>query len=319
MRIRLGYVAIALNVKECSPSRTVTVSNLSRIEDPEARIIKLRGIARENLVNTLRILRYNAASDIKVYRMTSKLIPLATHPAAEGWGYAEDLKEEFEAIGRFINDNDMRVSSHPDHFTLLNSPREDVHIASLKDLYYHERVFDAMGLDRTAKMVLHVGGVYESKELSVRRFMENYEKLDESLRSRIILENDDKIYNAADVLHICTACRLPMVLDVHHDRCNRADMDVGEILGSIFDTWEGQGIPPKVHLSSPKDESHIRSHADYINMEDFLRFLNKAQKIGRDFDIMIEAKQKDLALIRLMEDARSIDGIEVINGGEIRY
>lgn len=319
MRIRFGYVAMALNVKDASPSKTVTATTLGKIEDEEARIIKLRKIGKENLENTLRILRYNAAHDIAVYRLTSKLMPLVTHALGEKWDYTSDLRDEFKAVGDFIKENNLRVSSHPDHFTLLNSPREDVLVASLKDLDYHENIYSAMGLDYTAKMVLHIGGLYKDKGMSVGRFKENYGNLKESLKKSIILENDDKIYTSEEVLGICREVKAPMVLDVHHDWCNPGSRDIGELIGSIFDTWNSQGIPPKIHLSSPKSEKDFRSHADYIDREDLLRFLYKAKEIDRDFDIMIEAKQKDLALHKLMEDIKDVDGIKVINGGEIEF
>lgn len=317
MKIRFGYVAIALNVKDCSPSKAVTATNLFKIEDLDARIIKLRKIGFENLSNTLRILRYNTATGIKIYRLTSKLIPLATHPISKGWDYIEDLKDIFSAVGDYIKENDLRISAHPDHFTLLNSPKEDVHLAAIRDLDYHENIFEAMGLDDRAKMVLHIGGFYGDKATAVDRFIENFTMLRDSLRSRIILENDDKIYNTEDVLKICNALKVPMVLDVHHDRCNISTHDIKEYIEPIFKTWEGTGTPPKVHLSSPRSEKEMRSHADFIDKEDFLVFLNKARYINKDFDIMIEAKQKDLALLKLVEDIKDIEGISIISSAEI--
>lgn len=317
MRIRFGYVANTLNVKDCSPSKTVTATNLMKFEDAEARIIKLRKLSMENLANTLRILRFNVAHDIKVYRLTSKLIPLATHPVFEGWDYMSDLKEQFRVLGEYIIENDLRVSSHPDHFTILNSQREDVHEASLRDLIYHENIFDAMGLDSKAKMVLHIGGLYGDKDTSIERFIKNFKVLPESIKSRLILENDDKVYTAEDVLKICNILGAPMVLDVHHDRCNLSTLDIQEYLEPIFSTWKFWGQVPKVHLSSPRGEKEIRSHADFIDVDDFLRFIDKAKRVDIDFDIMIEAKMKDLALLKLMEDIKMVGNINIINNAEI--
>ena len=319
MRIRFGYVANAMNLQDCSPSKAVTATNLVKIKDLEGHRIKLTKIARENLNNTLRILKYNAAYEIKIYRMTSKLIPLATHPITEGWDYLKDLAEDFRRVGNFAIENDMRVSSHPDHFTLLNSPREEVFKASLNDLDYHEKIFTAMGLDKKAKMVLHIGGFYNDKVLSVERFITNYKSLDQNLKSRIILENDDKIYTAKEVLEICKILNIPMVLDIHHDKCNKSSEDITQYVDDIFRTWEGTGLPPKLHLSSSKNEKEFRSHADYINKDDFLTFLYKTRGVNKDFDVMIEAKTKDLALLKLMEEIKGVKGIEIINGAEIEY
>jgi UV DNA damage endonuclease len=319
MRIRFGYVAMAINLKDSTPSKTVTATNLEKIEDKEARIIKLKSISKENLNNTLRILKHNVGYGIKVYRFTSKLIPLSTHPIAAGWDYVNDLRDEFKAIGDFVKENALRVSLHPDHFTILNSPKEDVLKAAIKDLIYHENILEAMELDNTAKVVLHIGGLYKNKEASIERFIVNFRKLDSSLRSRIVLENDDKVYTAEDVLGISSELGVPMVLDIHHDRCNRSSNEISHYIGPIFKTWDNDSIPPKIHLSSPKDEKGIRNHADFIEKGDFLEFLYKSKEIGKNYDVMIEAKSKNMAVHKLLEDIKDVPGIQVVSEGEIIY
>ncbi|MCL4441207.1 MAG: UV DNA damage repair endonuclease UvsE [Firmicutes bacterium] len=159
MLVRLGYVAMSLKLENCSPSKTITVGNYERIEGEENRRNRLRRITKENLQNCARLLYYNAAHHIHLFRFTSKLVPLATHPLTAGWDYCEDCKDEFAKIGAIAAENKMRVSSHPDHFTLINSLKEGVFEASLRDLEYHDRVFAAMGLD-DAQMIMHVGGLY---------------------------------------------------------------------------------------------------------------------------------------------------------------
>jgi len=146
MRFRLGYVAMTLNLEDCSPSGTVPLTHLNRLPDEKARLFKLRQVTRKNLENTLRILKYNKALGIKVYRLTSKLVPLATHPSLQDWDYVADFRELFEEMGSFIKEHDFRVSAHPDHFTLINSPDARVLENSLKDLDYHIWLFEAMGL-----------------------------------------------------------------------------------------------------------------------------------------------------------------------------
>ena len=221
MNIRLGYVAMSMNLENCSPSKTATVSVLDKLEDTKNKINKLKYIAKENLKNTLRILKYNKVKKIYVYRMSSKIFPLATYPGLEYTNYIEELKPELEALGKFIKENNMRISSHPDHFVLLNSISKKVYEDSVKELKYHLGMFEAMGLDENYKFVLHVGGMYKNKEDSILRFYEGFEGLDEKLKRRIILENDDKSFNAEDVLKICDKVKTPMVLDVHHNNCNK--------------------------------------------------------------------------------------------------
>lgn len=317
MIIRLGYVAMSMVLKDCSPSRTVTVTNLQRIERQDIRISKLLGLARENLHNTRRLLYHNEANDIAVFRITSKLIPLAIHPIAAGWDWASDLSGELKSLGELIKEQSVRVSAHPDHYTLINSPKEEVIDSSIKGLEYHNDIFSSMGLSASAKLVIHVGGLYGNKAQSIDRFVKNFDLLPQYIKDRIILENDDKVYTAADVLGICQKLDIPMVLDVHHDLCNGGSTGLRELIEDIFNTWNGQALVPKVHISSPKSEKNFRSHADYIDHEFFLDFLKAAKRAGRDFDVMIEAKNKDIALFRLMDDLKGKKDIRVLTGASL--
>ena len=317
MKIRLGYVAMTLNLVNCSPSGTVTVTAFNKLPDEEARLYRLRKVTRENLANTLRILRYNQAYHINVYRLTSKLVPLATHPLTEHWDYVSDFRGEFREIGDFIKANGMRVSAHPDHYTLINSFSDKVLEDSIRDLDYHVRVFEAMGLEEARyKVVMHIGGLYKDKETSIRRFKDNFVKLPDRIRNRLILENDDKSYTATDVLKICKDLKAPMVLDVHHHSCVNQGERLEDLLPAIFDTWKNEYFLPKVHFSSPRSEKEFRSHADYADFQEFVNFLKAAGKWGRDFDVMLEAKAKDSALLALSEQLKELEWINVINEGE---
>ncbi len=307
MRIRFGYVAIALNIAEGSPNKSVTVKSLEKIADPEGRINRLRRLTRENLANTLRILRYNSAHDIHVYRLTSKTVPLATHPLANNWSYTEELKAEWRVIGDYIQSRNMRISAHPDHYTLLNSPREEVLTASLQDLDYHVNMLEAMGLPPAPQLVIHVGGLYKTKIPSLERFISRFNQLPDRIRQRLMIENDDKLYTAADVLALCQTVGSPMVLDIHHHACMNHGENLAELWPEVVKTWNG--CLPKIHLSSPKSPQDIRSHADYINPADFLPFLAIAKETGHDFDVMIEAKNKDQALFKLLDELEQIPGI----------
>ncbi|MCX7921126.1 MAG: UV DNA damage repair endonuclease UvsE [Clostridia bacterium] len=317
MIFRLGYVAMTLNLEKCSPSGTVTVTVFNKLPSEEARMYRLRKITRSNLENTLRILRYNQALNIKVYRFTSKLIPLATHPSIEHWDYVSDFKDEFREIGDFVKENNFRVSAHPDHYTLINSPDAKVIEDSIKDLDYHVKIYEAMGLeDYKYKLVMHVGGLYKQKKASIERFKENFVKLPERIRNRIILENDDKSYSALDVLGICKELNIPMVIDIHHHNCVNNGEKLEDLLPEVFDTWNNQEFVPKIHFSSPKSEKDFRSHADSIEFGEFEEFLKVARKVGRDFDTMLEAKNKDSALLKLSEELREVEWVNEINQAE---
>ncbi|MCX7781436.1 MAG: UV DNA damage repair endonuclease UvsE [Negativicutes bacterium] len=317
MRIRFGYVAIALGAPQGSPNKTITVKNFERIQDPEGRLFRLRSILRENLETTIRILRYNVAHQIHVYRFTSKTVPLATHPYTAGWDYIEEFKVQWAEIGKIIAANDLRVSAHPDHYTLLNSPQPEVLSASIRDLEYHVAMLDAMKIAAGPQLVIHIGGLYKNKVSSLERFITEFNKLPASIRFRLMLENDDKIYSTSDVLALCQTIKAPMVLDIHHHACVQSGEPLSSLWPQIIKTWNG--AIPKIHLSSPKSEKDFRSHADYVNVEDFLGFLQMAKEINHDFDVMVEAKQKDLAMLKLLNDLESIPGIVRVNEATIEY
>ena len=318
MIIRFGYVAMALEIQEGSPNKTVTATNLLKLPESEDKIGRLRRLTRTNLENQLRVLRYNRGNQIHVFRITSKLVPLATHPISAGWDFLKEFSAELEEIGAYIKGNNMRISAHPDHFSLLNSPKDEVIAASVADLHYHAGVFDAMGLGAESKLVLHVGGLYKEKEQAVDRFKRNFNALPDNIKGRIILENDDKSYTAADVLRLCRELSIPMVLDVHHHECCNGGQDIGEMLPGIFATWKD--MPPKIHLSSPKDGKNVRAHADFVKLEDFTKFLNIAKEsCDTDFDVMIEAKQKDRALHALMKELENVPGVKILEQATIEY
>jgi len=210
----------------------------------------------------------------------------------------------------------MRVSAHPDHFTLINSPNHAINETSLKDLEYHHQIFNTMGLGDDAKLVMHIGGLYKQKAESIERFKDNFLHLiPQSIQRRIVLENDDKSYTAADVLSICEELGIPMVLDIHHHQCLGKEEKLAVLLPRIFQTWDN--LIPKIHLSSPKDEKKFRSHADNIVLEDFLSFLFLAKKLNQDFDVMIEAKNKDLALFNLLQQLKEIKEVKIIEPASI--
>lgn len=317
MRIRFGYVAMALGIPQGSPNKTITVGNLSKIAHPADQLSKLSRLVRENLSTQLRVLRYNVAHDIEVFRITSKLIPLATHPVTNGWDYCKEFRCELIEIGEFILKRGLRVSAHPDHYTVLNSPEPSVLEVALADLRYHANIFDAMGLGVEAKLVLHVGGLYKDKAQSLARFRIEFGRLPDKVRKRIIIENDDKSYTARDVLALCDQLAAPMVLDVHHHSCCNNGTILADILPAIFATWDE--MTPKIHFSSPKGKKNDRAHSDYINIDEFVAFLAIAKQCNRDFDVMVEAKQKDLSVFALMEELKKVHGVTIINQATIEY
>lgn len=306
MKIRLGYVAIALNLKNVTTSSTVTFANYNKIKSEEEKLRKLKTVTFSNLDDLETILKYNMENNIHFYRLTSKLIPLSTHPEV-AWEYEKYFSKELYRIGETIKKSKMRVDFHPDQFNVINSVKEKVVEDTIRNLNHAIDLYNLMDY-KEGKLVIHTGSSTGGKEESIKRFISNFKAFPKLIRERLILENDDKVFTAKDVLRICEEIEIPMVLDIHHHNCKNNEEDIKELLPKIFDTWNKENLPPKIHFSSPKEGPLDRKHADYIDANDFVNFLDLSKEtINRDFDIMIEAKKKDQALFKLMKDLNKIN------------
>lgn len=302
MEISFGYACISSIIKNCSTARTVPLSSFKKIPEKEGKIYRLESVSRENLKNTIRLLWHNIAENIQLYRFSSQLIPLGNHPSGQIWNFDDRLKDEFEMIGKIVKKNNLRVSTHPGQYSVINTNKDSTFKNTLKDLKYHNRLLSAMNLDNEAVMVTHVGGVYGDKEKALERFVENFYKLPSSIQKRLVIENDDTSYSIGDVLELCKKIKRPMVLDVHHHNCYNQGENLEDYLLEIFNTWNILKRPPKIHFSSPKSKKEPLSHADYINTEEFINFLEITE--GYTFDVMIEAKKQDGAVFRLKEELK---------------
>ncbi|ADU30259.1 UV DNA damage repair endonuclease UvsE [Evansella cellulosilytica] len=311
--VRLGYVAMSMELKNSSPSQTMTYDQFLKIGDKEAAIRKLERIAQSNIENCLRLLKHNAFHDIKFFRLSSRLIPLATHDALAGWNYLTPLKNSLNEIGEFINEHKMRIDFHPDHFVLLNSPKKEILKASITALKVHAHLLTAMKINLTHRCVLHVGGSYKDKEGALERFIENWGHVPQKIQKMIMLENDDKSFHIEDTLYLCEKLGIPLVFDLHHHLANNKDMDYFPVWDQIVQTWSDSPLPMKMHISSPKSEKNFTHHADYIDKNMFLSFLNTIKGSVNQLDCMIEAKQKDHALFRLIEQLKEEDSIEIVD------
>lgn len=292
MKIRLGYVAIPLTLN-ITTSSTITYTNYKTLNK---NIYDLNEIIKKNLDNLYEVLKYNVKNNIHFYRLTSKLIPLATHNGVD-FDYITPFKDEFKNIGEYINDNNIRVDFHPNQFAVLNSVDKRVVCNTFEILEYHYKILDALNI-KNKLILLHVGGNNFGKEKSISRFINNFNKLPDYLKQVIAIENDDKIFNIKDVLEISNKLNIPVVLDYHHFICNNDGEHIEDVISDVFTTWD---TTPKIHFSSPKSKlkKEFRSHGDYIDVDSFINFLNIIKFINKDIDIMLEAKAKDEALFRL--------------------
>jgi UV DNA damage endonuclease len=197
----------------------------------------------------------------------------------------------------------MRLSMHPGQYTVLNSPRRNVTAAAVAELSYHADFLDAMGLATDHKIILHIGGVYGDREKSSQRFSENFRNLPENVQSRLVIENDERYYGVSDVLELCDSLTIPVVFDyLHYQAHGRRPIKDG-LMDQVCATWSHRDGPPEMHYSTQRRRSRIGAHADMINPRDFKRFLKILPRC--DIDVILEAKGKDMVLLKLQEDLHS--------------
>lgn len=298
MRVRLGYACISKTLEHVTSSTNYTYTKFKEEEDYE----KLDKIIKSNLEDLEKIIDYNIANNIHFYRMSPKLIPLATHKEVD-FEYVKKYKEEFERIGKKISSSKMRVDIHPDQFCVLNSVNKEVIENSVRILEYCVNLLDALKIEDKV-IVLHIGGNTFGKDKSIARFVSQYKKLELRIRECIAIENDDKIFNIEDCIKLSKRIGVPIVLDCHHHTCNSGGINLSDYLEEVFQSWNER--MPKVHFSSPKNHTKkdFRSHHDYIDEKEFIKFIEICKKSNKDFDIMIEAKAKDEALFRLVRQLK---------------
>jgi UV DNA damage endonuclease len=290
--MRIGYPCINTSIG-CKSSKTFRLKNYSENS--------LKETLDNNLKCLMKILKYNRECDLLFFRITSDLVPFASHPICKfDWqGY---FSRELKSIGDFIRKNNMRVSMHPDQFIVLNSKRKDVVENSIRELLYHADVLDAMGLDRTHKIQIHIGGMYGDKRASMSRFQKRYKTLDERIKKRLVIENDDNIYNISDCLDVSANTGIPVLFDFFHDSINPSGINVKKTQEIIKSTWKkGDGIP-MADYSQQASNSPSKKHAESIKLHDFKKFLIDTRPY--DMDIMLEIKDKEKSAVRAVELAR---------------
>lgn len=289
---RLGYACIALGF-DATTNRSCRLANAT----PE----NLRRLIGLNLDGLMEVLRYNVSIGVTLFRVSSQLIPFASHPINQIRWWDEEA-ERLMALGNCIRSNGMRVSMHPGQFTVLSSPRSEVVEGARRDLDYHCRVLDTMGLGPEHKIIIHGGGVYHDRAGAMARLAGNHGRLAESIQARVVVENDESAYNVQEVLEISRLSGMPVVFDALHDRLNpspdysRRD----ELIGDCVATWRDADGPPKAHFSSQNLERRSGTHADWLDPGEFVTFA--ADTGDEPVDCMLEAKRKDLALLRLRRD-----------------
>ncbi len=281
--IRYGYPAQNLTL----PATTNRTLRLASLADAE----KLRALVWENLLGLETIIRWNAERGIGLFRMGQGLIPFASHPAFP-YDWANEHGDDLREMGALARSLGIRLSMHPGQFIKPGSPNPETARRSIEELLYTTRVFDLMGLD-DAVVVLHLGGAYDDRPAAVARFVEALEPREEILRY-LALENDERIWTVEEIVGAAGALSVPAIADNLHHSLNPGGLSLGEALDVALPTWEARGVRPKVHLSSQDPTKRPGAHAHSIEAKDWAAFLDALG--GRETDVMVEAKGKELVL-----------------------
>ena len=301
--INLGYACINMTLSD-GPKKSRVTTNRSMIK----RTFLEKGskyaseLALQNLNDLLTILKWNKENGISFFRISSEVFPWASEYNIEELENYPDLLAAAKRVGEFASKNNIRLSSHPGPFNKLCSYKDQVVANTIKDLEIHGKLFDMIGLERSPynKINIHVGAAYDSKEMALNNFCRNFERLSDSVRSRLTVENDDRpsLYSTHELFDgVFKKIGIPIVFDYHHHKFRNDGETEREALELASETWSN--IKQAVHYSeSKRDEANDpkikeNAHSDYI--------YRRLDNYGIDLDVMIEAKAKEKALLRYRE------------------
>jgi UV DNA damage endonuclease len=293
----IGYACINMTLGSQKPKVTTNRSMVKKTFNEKG--IEYAGeLGLQNSMDLFKILQWNVENNIKVFRLSSDMFPWASEYGIENSPYYKRIETVLRACGIFTNKYGIRITCHPGPFNVLVSPNPKVVQNTITDLEIHGKIFDMMGLSRTPynKINIHCNGVYGDKKSAMDRFCDNFQRLSDSVKSRLTIENDDKatMYSVKDLMYIHEKIGIPIVFDYHHHKFQTGELTEEQALSLAVSTWP-KGIKPIVHYSESKalheENSKLKpqAHSDYIN--------ELPNTYGFDVDIMVEAKAKELAIL----------------------
>ena len=299
--MNIGYACINMQLSSQKPKIYTGRSMIKRT-------FKAKGIeyaselGLQNCKDLFEIVKWNNKNGFPFFRITSNLFPWSSEYKLKDMPDHQEICDVLDEVGKYVADNSMRITSHPGPFNVLTSPHPHVVDNCINDLSTHGEVFDMMGLSRSPynKINIHIGGAYGDKESAMARFCVNFERLPDSVKSRLTVENDDKatMYSVRDLYDgVYKVIGIPIVFDYHHHQFCTGDMSEQKALELAIKTWGD--IKPVVHYSeSRRDEKkddtiRVQAHSDYI--------YDKIETYGNEIDIMVEAKAKELAVVKYIE------------------
>ena len=298
--MNLGYACINMTLGSQKPKITTNRSMIKKTFN-EKGIPYASELGIQNCRDLVEIIKWNHKNGINFFRLSSGMFPWASEYNLTEMPHYNRIKNLLAGAGHLADKYNQRITSHPGPFNVLVSPKENVVQNTITDLTTHGEVFDLMGLSRTPynKLNIHCNGVYGDKISAMDRFCKNFERLPESVQTRLTVENDDKasMYSVKDLMYIHERIGIPIVFDYHHHKFCTGDLSEEEALKLAVSTWGD--IKPVVHYSESKalhesnDKLKPQAHSDYIS--------SVPNTYGLDVDIMVEAKAKELSILEYIQ------------------
>ena len=288
--MKIGYACMTLGVDG---------TKIGGCQLKQATPERLKQVSEDNLSALEAILHYNTAQGIKLFRISSDIMPLASHPDVH-FHWRSCFEERLGHIGNFVRENGIRVSMHPGQYTVLNALDEAIRSAAAADLRYHADFLDALGMDGSHKIILHIGGVYGDRSQAMERFAREAVKLPENVFARLVVENDDTRFPVQDVLRVSEMTGIPVVFDNFHHQLEPSPELSGladtEIVRLCAKTWRPSDGRQKVHYSQHRPGGAPGAHSETIALE---RFLEWYRSLGEGPpDVMLEVKDKNLSAMK---------------------
>jgi UV DNA damage endonuclease len=305
MKTNLGYACINM---ELSAQGISTNRGMIKKTYLSKGINYASELALKNLKDLVKVLEWNDQRGIRVYRMSSCLFPWMSEYKFEDLPDYVEILATCKMVGEISERSGQRLSFHPGHFDILASQNPTRIEATILDLNQHGFIMDMMGLrrDHYNTINIHVGGAYGDKVEAMKRFCENFQKLDDSAKSRLTVENDDKInmYSTRDLYEgIHSIIGIPIIFDYHHHRMCNGDLSEEQALKLASTTWP-KGIVQLTHYSSSKKDnedskSNKQAHADYV--------YEKINQYGLEIDIEVESKMKEVSIFDYLDKFENDD------------
>jgi UV DNA damage endonuclease len=296
---RIGYCCLCLSLEK---DKVTTNRGMIKKTFQEKGIDYVSELALKNTEDLIKIIKFNSTKGIRMYRMSSDMFPWMSEYEISDLPDYKKIKENLFIAGNISRQMDQRLSFHPSPYCVIASENPSVVVKSIKELRQHSEIMDMMGLDRTHKypINIHINTTRPTKEDSAKRFLKTFNDLPEGVKKRLVVENDDKKsqFTPTDLYNmIYKVSGIPITYDFLHHKCNPDELSEKEALELCISTWP-ENIPALTHFSDSRklfEDSSVKdvAHSDWI--------WSKIETYGKVFDIELEVKMKDLALLKYLE------------------